>query len=587
MQAGVRGVLGLSGMLITAVWIVLAAGLALITLLVVIAGSGFSLAATVAGGMLASFGTAAALMVAGALDNRFRRGRRTGVLLYVGGCLWLVAEWDNPATTSAAVFTLGLVLYAATPAVVIHAALAYPTGRLGGGVTRTVVGAGYLIMVGVLGLCSTLFYSPDTQGCRRCPANLVLIIDSTRITEALIRLGIWSGTVWLVVACGVLVARLITVAGVGLRTIGPVVGGGVLYAVAVGAYYARSLDRGVLGSGPVDGRLWLAQAVALVLLSTAVLAALVRIRLRHRALTRLVVSLGAGAGPGHLRAALAQRLGDPGLAIAYPLGNGQHGDAVARPMDPLPAPGPGVTELHADGTHLATLLHRPGLLGSAVEVEDLIAAVHLALEHERLHTQGLAHLAELRDSGIRIVMAGDEERRRLERDLHDGAQQRLVGMALGLRLLRSRMPVAAGPIDAAQDELRLAIGELRDVARGLHPVVLRDAGLTAALRALAESRPLRIKKAPTDRYTDVIESTVYAFIDRISAAGQVTVDINTKESTLIIDGMLDGDPVPLGEIAARVATLQGSITRFAENGSTTMTLILPLAVEHRQTPTLT
>lgn len=244
-------------------------------------------------------------------------------------------------------------------------------------------------------------------------------------------------------------------------------------------------------------------------------------------------------------------------------------------MDPLPQPGPGVTELRADGAHLATLLHRPGLVGTADEVDDLISAVHLALEHERLHAQGLAHLAELHDTGVRIVTAGDDERRRLERDLHDGAQQRLVGLALGLRLLRSR---AAGPaaIDVAADELRLAIRELRDVARGLYPVVLRDAGLTAALRALAESRRLRIVEAPADRYPDVLESTAYMFVARVSDAGPVTVAIRGGGSALVVDVGLDGEPVPLGEIADRVTTLEGSLTCSLENGRTTMSMMLPL-----------
>jgi hypothetical protein len=198
------------------------------------------------------------------------------------------------------------------------------------------------------------------------------------------------------------------------------------------------------------------------------------------------------------------------------------------------------------------------------------------LDHQRLQAQGLAQLADLRESGWRIVSAGDDERRRLERNLHDGAQQRLVGLALGLRIVGSRTPGGADSNEAAEVQLRLAIAELREIARGLHPVVLRDAGLAAALRALAESRPLRITAVPPGRFPDLIESTVYVFVDRICADGATTVAVTVERDRLLVD-TTTGDRAPrLTGIADRVATLEGSITSRVDHGRYATTLTLPL-----------
>jgi len=122
-------------------------------------------------------------------------------------------------------------------------------------------------------------------------------------------------------------------------------------------------------------------------------------------------------------------------------------------------------------------------------VDDLVSAVHLGLENEHLQAEALAQLADLRSSGARIVAEGDEGRRRLERDLHDGAQQRLVGLSLGFRLLRSQVSASIPELEAADNEIQQAIAELRQLARGLYPVVLRDQGLAVALYALSSEQP--------------------------------------------------------------------------------------------------
>jgi signal transduction histidine kinase len=165
------------------------------------------------------------------------------------------------------------------------------------------------------------------------------------------------------------------------------------------------------------------------------------------------------------------------------------------------------------------LLPRTGLLDNPELVEEVASAARLALENERLQAEVRAQLEDLRASRARIIEAGDAERRRLERDLHDGAQQRLVGLTLALRLLRAQL----GPdqdqqltarLDEAEAELRRAVTELRGLAHGIHPAVLSDEGLAAALEALAEGTlaPLRIAAVPQERFPPAVETAAYMVV---------------------------------------------------------------------------
>src|SRR5205814_1618063 len=156
---------------------------------------------------------------------------------------------------------------------------------------------------------------------------------------------------------------------------------------------------------------------------------------------------------------------DPELAIAYPLtGSGRLVDAFGRPVE-LTA-GRARTTLVSGGRSVAVLGHAPGLLDDEQLVEEVTRAARLGLEHERLQAEVRAHLEELRASRARIIAAGDAERKRLERDLHDGAQQRLVALALALRLLPSQLSPQAGPdvmsrLEQADAELDSTISQLR------------------------------------------------------------------------------------------------------------------------------
>jgi signal transduction histidine kinase len=331
------------------------------------------------------------------------------------------------------------------------------------------------------------------------------------------------------------------------------------------------LNRGFLGADVTDARLWQVQAFASVAIAAAVLADVVRGRLAHRSLTRIVVDLGRASRRGQLAATFADRLGDPTLRLAYPVGDGRYADADGVPVEPG---NQRATPIRLGGMHVATVFHRPGVLDSPEQIGDLVRATALGLDNERLRAQSLVQLADLRASGARVVAASDEERRRLERDLHDGTQQQLVGLLMAIRLAGSSRPDDAH-LAFAGKELEKTIDELRGLAHGLYPVLLTDAGLRPALSALAETRHIRIGALPARRLSAVAETTVYRLVEECSRAGRTTVDVHAIDARLVADiavePMLDG----AGPIADRVATLSGTLEVTSAAGVSHVHMSLP------------
>ncbi|WRZ95081.1 histidine kinase [Streptomyces sp. NBC_01007] len=555
----------------------LGAALSLVTVVIARAERGFSMALATPHGLTALLGAGWALLIGALALGRRTSGRRTGLLLFLAAYAWFLPEWDNPGSTSSVVFSLGLALNAACPAAVGHVALAYPGGRLGSWPARALTAAGYAITAGVQGVGAAVYFRPQAQGCSECPRNWWAVADASARAQSIASLGVQAGTAWLLALIIFLTCRLLTSSPAARRSTGLPTLCALGYFTAVAVSYVLSLDRGFLGSDARDGQLWQVQAGALCLLAAALIAEVIRAGLRQRELTRLVIDLGGTATPSRLRDTIAERLGDPDLQIAYPVGvDNRHVDAAANPVALPPPNGRAATTLRRGDSHIATLIHRPGLLDSPSEIDDLLSGVHMALEHERLHAESLAQLAALRASGARIVTAGDEERRRLERDLHDGAQQRLVGLALGLRLLRMRATTPARQLDLAEAELEQAVSELRQLARGLHPVLLKEAGLAVALEALGQTRDLRIEDVPRVRYSDVLESTVYQVVARMSENRPTRVSVGSCEGQLIAHVTVTGELPDLADLADRITTLEGVLTSRTEQGETRVTAELPL-----------
>jgi signal transduction histidine kinase len=291
------------------------------------------------------------------------------------------------------------------------------------------------------------------------------------------------------------------------------------------------------------------------------------------------VELGAGTTePGALADALAERLRDPSLQIAYRVGNG-YVDQDGRLFE-LPAEGSGraVTQVESEGAPIAALVHDDVLRHEPELVEAVVAAARLAIANERLRAEIRAQLEQVRGSRQRIVEAGDRERRRVERNLHDGAQQRLVSLSLSLAMLREQVgddPATAAAVVEATAELKRAIAELRDLARGIHPEILTEDGLEAAVGSLDErcSVPVSVTSDVEGRLPETVEAAAYfvvsealANVAKYAQARSATVAIARANGSLTVsvsdDGVGGADPeggsglLGLGD---RVAAVGGTL----------------------------
>jgi signal transduction histidine kinase len=238
-----------------------------------------------------------------------------------------------------------------------------------------------------------------------------------------------------------------------------------------------------------------------------------------------------------------------------------------------------MTRLEAGGRTVAVLIHDPALSEQAELVRSVSAATRLALENERLAAEVRTQLEAVRASRARIVAAGDAERRRVERDLHDGAQQRLVTLALSIQVARAQAdgsnPALASSLDQASEDLAGALTDLRALARGIHPAILADEGLAAAVEALADRSPANVTlRAPAERFTPTVEATAYYVVAealtnvvKYARASAVTVTIEREGETLRVevadDGVGGADPTRGSGLAGlddRVAAAGGRLT---------------------------
>jgi signal transduction histidine kinase len=275
-----------------------------------------------------------------------------------------------------------------------------------------------------------------------------------------------------------------------------------------------------------------------------------------------------------LRAALAEALDDPDLNVMYWLPDAQrYVDTFGRPADPHPDGGRAVTTISRRGEPLAVVVHdRPLYAGDEFE-RQIGSAVRLAIDNERLRAEVLAKLEDLRSSRARIVVAADAARRQLERDLHDGAQQRLLAASYELRLADAAAQSngdeeLATLLASAIEEVRSALAELREFAHGIFPAILDEAGLAAALWTLADCAPLpvAVTDVPEERLPAAAEGAAYLVVTTAldAAAGgpggpglRATVCRDREMLSVQIDGACDANCTHLAD---RVGALGGRLT---------------------------
>jgi signal transduction histidine kinase len=506
-----------------------------------------------------------ALLVVGAVAL-MRGSARFGGLLIAACFAWFIVDWNNPGTRWTLPFTIGLAFSAATAPIIAHVGLAYPTGRLSWWGDYLGLIAAYLGGLVVLGIAPALVYDGTATGCDGCSHNLLLVHASSRLYDWLNRVGVDFGLGWSLALIVLLGLRLFRATAAARRVTWPVVTGAASFQALVAWDFAHSISRGGLGLDSTDRELWVGEAVALIALAAGVTWNWVRIRRTRAAVARLVVELFESPPPGGLRSLLAEALGDASLEIAYPLQDGRLVDVRG-----LPASLEGeVTPLLRGERQLGLLGHKPGL---PVD-REVVAAAGLAFQNEHLQAEARARLEDLRASRARVVAAGDAERRRLERDLHDGAQQGLVALSLALRHARSRVdgrddPARAARLDEAHATLGEALEDLRRLAHGIFPAVLTDEGLPAALETLADETgiPIDISSLPDDRFGQSIENAAYYTVVEILRRADSTrlqVEATRSNGLLTLDLESDGELDDATSLQDRIGALDGTLTITAE-----------------------
>jgi signal transduction histidine kinase len=545
-------------------------------------------------GAAIELGAAIALAAAGLLFWSSRPRNLVGPLLVAASVAWLLPEWSNPQTTTALLFTLALAGFLACAPIVIHIGLAYPTGHILRRYEQGIVALAYAGAIVLVGVVPTVVFDPRAGGCTQCPSNLLLIHGNASLNEHVSRFGIRFMVVWSIVAALTLVVRGARSSVAALKAAAPVLLAALGYLGLSTVDLWHSVSRGFLSNDSVDVRLWKAQGLALILLAAGVIYGLIRARRIRTSVAQLVIELGRAPRVGGARETLAATLGDPSLELAYRRAQGPgYVDIDGNSLSPTVGRGRAATPLVGGGREIAVILHAGRLLSDPGVIEDATTAARLAVENEQLRAEVNAQMSEIRASGARIVEAADAERKRLERDLHDGAQQRLVGLSLRLRLLRSDA-ARGGANDAlpalehADCQLRQALAELREVAHGIYPAVLADEGLAAALETLAERLPpsLRLCNLPEERFPAQVEAAAYfAAAEIVHDLGDDTsasIDVGRADGRLVVAveraGPLDDADERLVEIGDRIRALDGEIDAdAASNGDIRIEARIPCA----------
>jgi len=460
---------------------------------------------------------------------------------------WRQARWLLAATpfallgadlewaSSHAVWTLGFLLEGLWAALLVQLVVTFPEGRAWSRPARVAAFAAYTLTFG--GQLVGGLVSPDARDLLSV-ASEPSVADAIDRAQAIAGVGVALGALLLVLQ------RLRALGRPARRAQAPLLLAAALTAVAglVWLAWVIAIDAHVPTLETITRGLALTIPVGIVV-------GIGSSRLRRPQASELVVELRSEAA-ATMRERLARALGDPTLDVAYRLGDGRYVDAAGRPIELPERADRAVTAVTAGGEEIAVLVHDPALLDEPALVESVRATAALVLENERLAAEVRSQLTEVRASRGRIVAAADAERRRIERNLHDGAQQRLVTLSVALGLEASRADSAtSGVLSRAQDEVEQAIGELRELARGIHPTLLRDEGLTAAVEALARRAPLpvTVQSSVQDRLPDPVEIAAYFVVSEAltnvvkhASATQASVLLEREPAALRVTVTDDG-----------------------------------------------
>ena len=462
------------------------------------------------------------------------------------GPLMIAAGFVNFASTlvwstSDVTHTIGQTIDLVPPVLFLHVFLAFPDGRLKTPFVRVLVATTYVTAI-VLEVLRMYFgeFGPHNllQGTVNPTADVV--IRHVQLTA--VSVGCLAGV-------GVLATRRWSAGRPLRRWLGLLID-----AFGIALVMIAFLFISAAYGGPWVAQIRWASFVTLALAPAVFLTGLVHARLARSSVGDLIVALQRDLSPAALRDALAQALRDPSLGLAYWLpAYGTYADVEGRriELDSLESDR-ATTLIDAEGGHVAALLHDPSLHDEPELLHAVTAAAAIAVEQGRLQAELRARLEELRGSRARLIDAGQRERQRLERNLHDGAQQRLIALSLELSLLKQRLadnPEATSRLDRATHEIALSLAELRDVAHGLHPAVLSGHGLQVALESIVARMPVpvRLTFSLEERLHERLEVVAYYVVSeslvniaKHACATRATVAVAREDGRMVVEVVDDG-----------------------------------------------
>jgi len=504
---------------------------------------------------------------------------RFGVLMVLAGAAWFLSSLSS--ANLAIPYTVGLAFDLLPAVIFLHVFLAFPSGRVERPYERAVLAVGYLTAVGAQLVAMTLGgFGPD---------NLLELASAPDASS-------WLAKVQLVVLSG------LCVAGIGIlalrrhaarhpprRWLALLVDSFALALLMIAFLFLSAVFG--LGSGQISFETIRRATFFTVGLAPFVfLVGLLDARLARSAVGDLVVGLRTDPGPAELRDGLARTLRDPSLTLAYWIPEFEtYADPDGRRIDLPGADDPrATTRIDRGGAPVAVLLHDPSLEDEPELLASVTAAAGIAIENARLQVELRARFEELRGSRARILEAGQQERQRLERNLHDGAQQRLVALSLELSLLEREVdgsPDAKDRLGRARVEIAASLAELREIARGIHPAVVTGHGLAVALEQLVTLAPVPVELTVEvdGRLPEALEVAAYylvseclANVGKYAEATSATVAVTRGDGLVrveVADDGVGGADTERGSglrgLADRVEALEGRLRVWSPAGGGT------------------
>jgi signal transduction histidine kinase len=519
---------------------------------------------------------------------------RFGPLMTAVGFAWFIGALIE--SNNAVVYTVGSYLGPLYLVLVVQMVLSFPSGRLDPGWPRAIVAVAYIDAF-VLTL-PVFLLDGNLNGPDGAPDNAFAIVHAPGVADAIDVVTSLLGFAIAAATAAVLIGRRRSATPPQRRAQAPMLWTGLTVIVGLGLVFASD----TIGlPDQVIGLVGFVGFVAFAILPFAFLAGLVRTRYSAAgAVGGLIERLNTPDTRVSLRTALSDALGDPTLQLVYWRESAGHYVTYQGHRVELPEHGSGraVAEVERDGKRVGAIIYDAALRDDPSLVRAAAAAAALQLENERLEAELRARVEELETSRARLVEVSMGERRRLERDLHDGAQQRLVALSLQLGMARRKLdadpPTAARLLEASTAELQRALEELRELARGIHPAILTDRGLGAAIEALAERAPLPVDldRMPEDRLPAAVEAAAYFVVAesltnvaKYSSAQHASVRVGRKNGFAVIevrdDGVGGADPgagTGLRGLADRLAALDGRLeVQSPPGGGTVIRANIPCA----------